>query len=97
MQTVSQVAISNTKSESIREVAVLQTDLQKLQNEHETVKERTLSLQKINNNLENSLSKYALLLSEEKNERKELMEKYDHLQNKYHIEIQKAVKKYYLL
>ena len=96
-QTFPQIAISEPKNESINEVAILQKTVAILQSEKEAVKEKSLSLQKVNTNLENSLSKYGLLLSEEKNEKKELIDKYDKLQNRYHIDLQELTKKYYLI
>ena len=90
-------AINSNKDLPYSELSTLQTSLQQLQKEYSSEKERTLSLQKVTTNLESSVHKYALLLSEEKNERKKTLEKYDALQNKYHSEIQKIAQKYYLL
>ena len=84
MQTVSQVAISEPKNESGKDVAILQTSLQKLQQDFEAVNEKKLALQKVNNNLETSLNKFVLLHTDEKNEKKERIEKHDLLLTKYH-------------
>jgi len=92
LQTFSQVANSEPKSESEKNFAKLQQSIATLQNENDAVKGKTLALQKINNGLETSLQKYVSLFSEEKNEKKEWVEKYDHLQNNYH----NVAKKYYL-
>lgn len=43
-------------------------------------------LKRYNSNLQEQVNKYAILLSEEKEEKKGRMEKYDGLQNKYHTQ-----------
>jgi len=53
----------------------------------EFISENT-NLKKVNTNLQEQVSKYALLLSEEKSEKKDLMTKYDSLQDKYHEQSQ---------
>ena len=90
--------IANWISKGLPEwdIASLQKTLQQLQQEKSLETERMLSLQKVNTNLETNLNKFIQLHSEEKKEKMELMEKYDSLQNKYHLEVKKFLKRYYL-
>ena len=76
----------------------------KLQNELSTIQLDNQRLSKVNLNLEDQLSKYAILLSDEKSEKKEIYEKYDSLQENYTNEIRNhakeklhRTKRYYLL
>lgn len=76
----------------------------KLQDDLSTALQDNERLQKVNANLEDQLSKYGLMLMEEKNERKELLQKYDSLQDKLTTEIKAhtkerivLIKRYYLL
>lgn len=75
----------------------LQGRLQNLQNQKSLFMEQSENLQKVNNNLTEQLNKYAILLSEEKSEKKTLLEKYDTLQNTYNKKIEQFARKYYLL
>lgn len=85
------------KSESRIDIAILQKSLQTLQQENKVEKDRMLSLQQVNNNLQTNLNRFVQLHSDEKKEKTELMEKYDNLQKQYHLEIQHFLKKYYLI
>jgi DNA repair exonuclease SbcCD ATPase subunit len=76
----------------------------KLQNELSSFQQDNQRLSKVNSNLEDQLSKYAILLHDEKSERKEITEKYDSLQEKFTDEIRvhakekiHRTKRYYLL
>ncbi len=66
--------------------------------------QRSDDLEKYNINLQEQLSKYAILLTEEKAEKKEVIVKYDTLQNEFHEKVEslfreKALfeKRYFLL
>lgn len=96
LQSSQWVAMETPKSDSNSDLAILQKSLQELQKENTHAKERYTSLEKVNNNLETNLHRYIQLQSEEKKEKIQLQEKYDTLQNKYHTEIQKFLKRYYL-
>lgn len=61
---------------------------QKLEQEHQYTLSKTDQLQKYNESLQDQVSKYALLHSEEKKEKQELMEKYDDLQKEYHGKVE---------
>ena len=56
----------------------------KVQNDFKEIATENTNLKKHNSNLQEQVSKYAMLLTEEKNEKKDLMGKYDVLQEKYH-------------
>lgn len=86
-----------TKSQLESDTSTLQTTLATLQSENATIKDEKLSLQKFNTNLQDQVSKYALLLTEEKNERKELLDKYDTLQNRLQTKIENLTKRFYFL
>lgn len=75
----------------------LQNRVQNLQNQKSLFEEQVNNLQKVNNNMTDQLNKYALLLSEEKSEKKDLLEKYDRLQTTYQQKIEQFARKYYLL
>lgn len=104
MQIAKTIVKETNKEKDLINFSESQTILQKLQEENETVKKQSTAIQKINNNLETSLQKYAILLSEEKNEKKDILGRYEQLQKDYHIEqnefhlkIQNFTKKYYRL
>ena len=82
----------------------LQNRLQSLQSDFEGVQSKKNDLEKYNNNLQDQITKYALILSEERNEKKEAIQKNDELQNLYTGKIEefgkervKFTKKVYLL
>ena len=54
-------------------------EIEKLQQEFKLVTEKVESLEKYNTNLQDQASKYALALKDEKNEKIELLQKYDTL------------------
>lgn len=61
----------------------LQSDLQNLQSDYEQVEAKKNELQKYNMNLQEQVTKYALMLSEEKNEKKEFFKRNIELQDQY--------------
>ena len=75
----------------------LQKNLQSLQHEYDATKEQNFNLQRFNSNLQEQVGKYAILLSEEKNEKKDLMQKYDNLQNKHQSKVETLTKRFYFL
>ena len=80
-----------------KENSDLQTRFQNLQNQKSLFEEQVSTLQKVNNNMTEQLQKYAIFLSDEKSEKKELLEKYDRLQTTYQQKIEQFARKYYLL
>lgn len=75
-----------------------------LETENKSLVRQTEDLQKYNNNLQDQLSKYALLLTEEKSEKREILGKYEAVQTEYHQKVEslyqekvKIERKYYLL
>lgn len=72
-----------TKSET--EFFKLQKAYSNLQKEQNYLHEQTNNLTKHNNTLQTQVQKYALLLSDEKSEKKQIIEKYDEL-NRMHID-----------
>jgi len=77
-------------------VTILQESLQSLQQENQLDKEKIFSLHKVNTNLETARNRFVQLYTEEKEQRKDLWEKYDSLQQTHHREVQVFLKKYYL-
>ena len=61
----------------------LQSKLQTLQNDFESVESKKNDLEKYNNNLQEQITKYALMLSDEKNEKKEVFKRNNELQDLY--------------
>lgn len=61
----------------------LQNTLQTLQSDFEGVQSKKNNLEKYNNNLQEQITKYALILSDERNEKKDLIKKNDDLQGLY--------------
>lgn len=61
----------------------LQTDYNKLQSNYNSVMERVEQLNKVSSNYQDMAQKYAIRLSEEKEEKKVLQEKYDILEKNY--------------
>lgn len=79
-------------------------DFVNLQNDLQSLQSKTNDLQKYNNNLQEQVGKYALMLSDEKNEKKDLLQKYDELQTTHSTKIEefgkekvRYTKKFYLL
>lgn len=79
-------------------------DFKLLETENRSLARQTEDLQKYNINLQDQLSKYALLLTEEKSEKKEILGKYEAVQTEYHQKVEslyqqkvKIERKYYLL
>jgi len=79
-------------------------DFVNLQNDLQSLQSKTNDLQKYNNNLQEQVTKYALMLSDEKNEKKDLLQKYDELQITYNWKVEefgkekvRYTKKFYLL
>lgn len=76
----------------------------KLENEHTILLRENESLQKYNVNLQDQTSKYAIMLAEEKKEKKDIMDKYENVQKDYHTKVESLLRekvfierKYYLL
>ena len=61
---------------------------QKIEKEYQYAITKTDQLQKYNDSLQDQVSKYAILHSEEKKEKQELLEKYDDLQKEYHGKVE---------
>jgi negative regulator of replication initiation len=72
------------------EIQILQTSLQETE-------EKVNTLSKYNSNLQDQVTKYSLLLSEEKNERKDAVTKFQNLLQKVGQERNQRTKKYYTL
>jgi hypothetical protein len=70
--------------------------LQKLQEEKRLADEKIFALEKVNTNLETNRNKFVQLYTDEKNEKQEVRQKLDDLQEKYHTDIQSFMKKYHL-
>lgn len=77
--------------------AKLQKSLQTLQHENVAIKEQSTNLNKYNSTLQEQVGKYAMLLSEEKSERKELIVKYDTMQNTLQNKVEKLTMRFYFL
>jgi Fe2+ transport system protein B len=82
----------------------LEKSFKKLENENSILLQENEHLQKYNVNLQDQTSKYALMLTEEKKEKKDIMEKYDTVQREYSSKVESLLrekvlieKKYYLL
>lgn len=97
--------IENTYSNSPpQEFEKLKTDFWKLETEYKIVAQKTEDLNKHNLNLQDQLSKYAILLTEEKAEKKDLLVKYDTVQKEYNAKVESLFrekslfeKRYYLV
>lgn len=96
LQPLQWIAIEEPKDQSNHKFASFQKSLQDLQQEGQLSKEKIFSLQKVNTNLETTRNKFIKLYTEEKEQRADLREKYDTLQETYHREVQSFLKKYYL-
>lgn len=82
----------------------LKNDFWKLETEYKIVAQKTEDLSKHNLNLQDQLSKYAILLTEEKAEKKEILVKYDTIQKEYNVKVESLFrekslfeKRYYLV
>ena len=64
----------------------------KLQNEFKVVTDKVKSLEKYNNNLQEQVQKYALALTDEKNEKKHYMEKVDSLNEDLNTKVEEYAK-----
>ena len=79
-------------------------DFETIQKENKEITEENMNLKKYNANLEDQVWKYGLLLTQEKAEKKEILNKYEGLQNQYNEKVEelgnekvKATKRYYSL
>lgn len=63
-------------------------DVSKIQKDYNIVLQKTEELQKYNTNLQDQVSKYALLLSDEKQEKKDILNRFEALQNNYNEKIE---------
>lgn len=104
IQSIQWEEIKILKNESNNEVWTLKINIETLQNNYNTLFEQKKNSDNYNLALQEQVSKYALLLNEEKSEKKELMEKYEGLQKEYHSsalqfakEKLKLTKSFYLL
>lgn len=75
-----------------------------METEYKIVAQKTEDLSKHNLNLQDQLSKYAILLSEEKAEKKDLLVKYDTVQKEFSAKVESLFrekslfeKRYYLV
>lgn len=82
----------------------MKTSIKELETDRSALLQENESLQKYNVNLQDQTSKYALMFSEEKKEKQQLMAKYDTIQKEYHEKTESLLrekvlieKKYYLL
>lgn len=101
VETVPETIDVNTDS---NEVENLEKSFKKLESENSILLQENEHLQKYNVNLQDQTSKYALMLTEEKKEKKDIMEKYDTVQREYSSKVESLLrekvlieKKYYLL
>jgi hypothetical protein len=97
LQPLQSTAQVEPKNESTTVIADLQKSKNELQTKYDLVVAEKTSLEKFNRNLEEIAQNHALALKDEKQEKKERIEKYDTLQQKYHTKIEAFVKRYYLL
>lgn len=88
----------------IQQVENFKAGFEKMELDYTLALQRSDDLEKYNINLQEQLSKYAILLTEEKAEKKEVIVKYDTLQNEFHEKVEslfreKALfeKRYFLL
>lgn len=77
-----------TTSRSGNEDWTLNEKLWTIQKDYNIVVQKVQDLEKYNSNLEDQVSKYAILLREEKTEKKELFEKFEGLQNQYNQKVE---------
>ena len=97
LQSLQTITQDEPKTESTTIIAELQKSKQELQTKYDIVIAEKTSLEKFNRNLEEIAQDRALALTDEKQEKKERIEKYDSLQQKYHTRIEIFAKRYYLL
>lgn len=81
---------SNSHEEAQKEpdVSSLKESQSNIQKEYNIVLQRTQDLEKYNSNLQDQVSKYAILLQEEKSEKREIFEKFENLQNQFNLKIE---------
>lgn len=97
--------IENTPpNNTLPEFEKLKTEYGKLETDYKIVSEKTEELNRYNLSIQDQLSKYALLLSDEKNEKKDLLVKYDTIQKEYNQKVESLFrekslfeKRYYLI
>lgn len=95
---------SNYTTEDSSDLKDLEKSFQKLESDHTILLQENESLQKYNVNLQDQASKYAIMLAEEKKEKKDIMDKYETVQKEYHTKVESLLRekvfierKYYLL
>lgn len=76
------------ENEDIPSIWKPNTDTSKIQKDYNLVLQKAEELQKYNNNLQDQVSKYALLLTEEKQEKKDILNRFEALQNHYNEKIE---------
>lgn len=85
LQSLQAVAGNDSENKSQSSIAKMQNVLQNLQKENQYSTDKILALQKVNTNLEMSLNEFVQLHSDEKKERKALMEKVEKYAKKYNL------------
>lgn len=74
---------NTVETTSLKELWNLQSNYNKLQSEFNYISTKAEQLEKMSSNFQDMAQKYAIRLSEEKDEKKALQEKYDNLEKSY--------------
>lgn len=76
------------KNEDFQDVENFKKGFNKLEGDYQLAIQRTEDLEKYNINLQEQLSRYGIMLSEEKAEKKDALVKYDTLQKEFHEKVE---------
>lgn len=74
--------------ENINQVENLKSWFSKLENEYSLAIQRTEDLEKYNLNLQEQLGRYGIMLSEEKADKKDILNKYESVQKEFHEKVE---------
>lgn len=79
---------STAKNQDFQDVENFKKGFNKLEGDYQLAIQRTEDLEKYNLNLQEQLSRYGILLSEQKAETKDALVKYDTLQKEFHEKVE---------